>query len=430
MNLSPSISNKQMGKIYMFLSLLFVALNSSAQSYQNQVFVPAIKTVEFYNTAKVQSMPIITLRGTDQLLLAFDDLRGGSRYYTYTIEHCDGDWNPSHLSPTEYLESFTEDRLDNYQYSTNTLQKYTHYQLTLPNRNIIPKVSGNYILKVYEDSDPNKQVLTRRFYVVENKVSIGADIQPSPNTALRQSNQKINFQVDYGNLQVQNPTTDIRVLVMQNARPDKSIWNTNPQYIRGNQLVFNDVSTNDFTAGNEFRHVDLRSLKLNSDRVGRIYRDTANTVMLLGDPNRDKENYLFQYDNNGSFFILNQDQSRDPRIDADYAHVYFSLAANKTDKEGDAYIAGKFNDYRFNDQSRLQYDNVKGRFYTDLFLKQGVYDYEYIWVSNSTKLPDDTALEGSYFDTENDYQLLVYYHRIGARYEELVGYRVLNTSRR
>jgi len=148
---------------------------------------------------------------------------------------------------------------------------------------------------------------------------------------------------------------------------------------------------------------------------------------LLVDPNRDQPSYSFVYDNNGNFYILNQDGTN-PKIDADYSHVYFTLAANKTDREGSAYIVGKFNDYQLNEQNKMQFDNGRTRFYTDLFLKQGVYDYEYSWVDKSTKIADDTPLEGSYFDTENDYQILVYYRRPGARYEELVGYTLLNTS--
>ncbi|MBW4889349.1 DUF5103 domain-containing protein [Mucilaginibacter sp. HMF5004] len=411
------------------LFLVFCFTITYGQQYDNHVYQSNIKTVQLYNSVKEGSFPAITLGSSETLTLGFDDLKAGSRNYMYTIEHCDAEWNPSRISPTEYLQSFTEDRLSDYRYSTNTIQKYTHYQLTLPNYNIIPKLSGNYILKVYEDGDRNKMVLTRKFYVVDNKVSVQTDITASSDNLLRQSAQKINFQLSTGNFQVQNPFTDIRVLVMQNGRPDKQQWNTKPQFIRGSQLQYNDLTTNQFMGGNEFRHFDLRSLRQNSERVGHIYRDTANTVVLLGDPSRNQANYVFQYDNNGAFFIMNQD-GNNPRYDADYAHVYFSLAGNRSDNEGSVYIVGQFNDYQLTDQNKMRYDASKGRFYTDLFLKQGVYDYEYVWVDKQTKIPDDVAFEGSYYETENDYQLLVYYRRPGARWEELVGFRQINTTKR
>jgi hypothetical protein len=414
---------------YVLLLFLISFTGVYAQQYDNHVYQPQIKTIQLYNSAKEGSFPAITLGSSETITLGFDDLKGGGRNYMYTIEHCDADWNSSRLSPTEYLQSFTEDRLSDYRYSTNTIQKYTHYQVSIPNYNIIPKLSGNYILKVYEDGDRNKQVLTRRFYVVESKVGIQTEITASNDNLQRQSAQKVNFQLSPGNLQIQNPFTDIRVLVMQNGRTDKAQWNNAPQFIRGNVLQYNDLSTNQFTGGNEFRHVDLRSLKLNSERVGRIYRDTANTVVLLGDPSRNLANYLFQYDNNGAFYILNQD-GNNPRYDADYAHVYFSLAGNRTDAEGAAYVVGQFNDYQLTDENKMRYDAAKGRFYTDLFLKQGVYDYEYVWVDKRSKAADEVQFEGSYYETENDYQLLVYYSRPGARWQELVGFRQINSARR
>jgi hypothetical protein len=409
--------------------LLFFGSIAIAQSpYGNNIFRPEIKSVEFYKIDKqAAAFPVISLNSDEKLRLGFDDLSGGSRNFSYTIEHCDANWKSSNLSPAEYLQTFMDDRLFNYTYSSATFQKYTHYELTLPNQNIAPKIAGNYVLKIYEDGDPTKLILTRRMYVLNSRVGVGGTITSSNNVLARRTNQKLNFTVDYGGLNVQNPNRDIRVLVMQNARPETGKMNTVPTYIRGTQLVYNDVNINDFAGGNEFRHFDTRSLKLNSERIARIYRDTANTVMLLGDPNRNLPNYTLLYDNDGKYYIINQD-GRDARTDADYAHVYFNVGTNKSEVEGTPYIIGQFNDFKINEQSRMQFD-ARGRFYTDLLLKQGVYDYMYVWVDNTTKQPDYTALEGNYFETENEYQLLVYARPAGARWEELVGYSLLRTVR-
>lgn len=418
-----------MKKFYIISLLVFVSVKTFAQAaYDNTVYYPNIKSVEFYNTAKQASFPIITLGSAEKLLLAFDDLQGGTRNYTYTIEHCDAGWNPSNLAPAEYLQNYTDDKITNYHYSTTTVQKYTHYELKLPNENIAPKIAGNYILKVYDDADPSKPVLTRRLYVLSSKISITAEMVPSNDNQARQSNQKINFTLNYGGLRVQNPGADIRTLVMQNARSETAVLSTQPTYINGTQLIYNEVTANDFAGGNEFRHIDTRSLKLNSERILRINRDTANTILLLPDADMNQPNYTFQYDLNGSFYVLNQDGT-DPRTDADYAHLYFNLITKKLPGEGTPYIVGQFNDYKLNDNSKMNYDAAGGKFAASLFLKQGVYDYAYVWVDNAGKA-DITALEGSHFETENDYQLLVYYHPPGARWDELVGYKLLNTAKK
>jgi hypothetical protein len=413
----------------MVLLLIFCTHSYAQSTYANNVYQPYIKSVEFYKAGKPGSFPIITLNSSEKVLLAFDDLRGATQNYSYTIEHCDDNWNSYNISTTEYLQNYTDDRLTDYSYSTNTAQKYTHYQLRLPNENIAPKIPGNYILKVYDDGDVSKLILTRKLYVVSPKVSISAEIVLSNDPSARQTNQKINFTVDYGNLRVQNTSADIRTFIMQNARTETMILSTQPANIRGTQLIFNDVNTNDFPGGNEFRRFDTRSLKLNSERILRITRDTSNKIVLLTDPDSNLPNYSFQFDLNGNFYILNQDGT-DPRIDADYSHVLFSLSTKKSPSEGNVYIVGQFNDYKLDDNSKLNFDSVNGKFFTNLFLKQGVYDYAYVWVDKSTGKADDTALEGTHFETENDYQVLVYYRPPGARWVELVGYQLLNTAKK
>jgi len=408
--------------------LILLSITTFAQPYTDSVYRHEIKSVEFYNTAKKASFPLIPLNSGETVTLGFDNLQGGTLNYHYTIEHCDAEWNSSNISTAEYLKNYNDDRILNYSYSIATVQKYTHYELKLPNENIAPKIPGNYILKVYEDSDPTKLVLTRKLYVVNPKINISAEIVPSSDNATRQTNQKINFTLDYGALRVQNPNRDVRALVMQNNRSETGIMNNQPTYIRGTQLIYSDISINDFPAGNEFRHFDTRTLKLNSQNILHIYRDTANTVMMLTDPDRNKANYTLEYDLNGSYYILNQDGT-DPRIDADYAHMIFSFATKRPANSGNVYIVGRFNDFKLDEHSKMTFDESGNKYFNSLLLKQGVYDYAYVWVDKAGK-PDLNALEGSYFETENDYQLLVYYRPSGARWEELVGYKLLNSLKK
>jgi hypothetical protein len=396
--------------------------------YDNKVYQPNIKTVQCYNAQKEQSIPVITLKSNEQLLFSFDDLNGSSKNYWYTVEHCTSDWKSSRLSALDYLESLSEDRITDFKYSFGTLQKYTHYRLSLPNSQIKPKISGNYLLKVYEEGNQQKPVISQRFYVAEQVVNIGIDVVASSQVSLRFSNQKVNFTI-FHKAPIQNPYTDLKAVVMQNGNPQTAILNTRPQFIKPGSLVYNELNSNDFPAGNEFRKFDIRSLRFKAENVQDIIRDTAVNVILFQDVNTNKARYSNLVDENGSFFIRNQD-GRDDGTESDYANVAFTLNAVPPTTSGDAYVVGRFNDYQISEVSKLHFDSSRKRFYTNIKLKQGLYDYKYVWLNKETNKIDQLIFEGSFFETGNTYQVFAYYKRPGSRWEELIGYSDINTLKR
>src|SRR5690554_5377404 len=165
------------------LSLLFV-FPLCAQITQ-KIEPSYIRTIQFRGATDQSQLPIIRLG--ERLELSFDALNGNEDDYYYTITHHNFDWTPSDLSKSEYLDGFDDVRITTYQNSLNTLQTYSHYTLTIPNRDTRRLMkSGNYLLSVTDRS--GELIFTRKFMVVENIASVGVEIKRSRN--LRNINEK------------------------------------------------------------------------------------------------------------------------------------------------------------------------------------------------------------------------------------------------
>ena len=394
--------------------------------YDNVAYLPSIRSVQFHPEDKEGALPVYVLGESSPLLLSFDDLRADIRNLYFSIEHSTAEWQSSHLSPLEYAEGFNEDRVTDIVSSVNTLQSYTNYQLQIPSGQVRPKLAGNYLLKVYEDADKRRLILTRKFYVVRPVFSVLGEIAPTTSNTKRAQNHKINLTVQTGGQRVNNPFHEVRVLVMQNQRPDVQMWLQQPSFVQEGSLSYRDPLTLDFPAGNEFRYTDLRSFRLPSGNVADIQTDTLTQITLMADKSSADLAYGSLFDENGRFYIRNQDRPNTPE-ESDYAQVRFHLDAEiQTDDA--VYVVGAFNDFKRATDNRLTFDETSQTWFTDILLKQGLYDYEYVRVNSASNEYEPFHFSGSHFQTSNKYQILIYFRRPGTTWDEIAAFHVLQKA--
>lgn len=394
------------------------------------VYIDEVKTVQFHIVGQPLSAPIMQL-GSTVLELSFDDLSEEVYDYTYEIIHCNADWTRSELTEIEYLSGFNNEIIQNYTFSRNTLTNYIHYSLTIPNANTSITKSGNYLLHIYENGDPELPIITRRFMVVENMMQILPQFARVGSVGKALSHHEIDFTVVHKSIQLVNPYSEIKAVVMQNNRWDNAITGLQPLFIKEEQLVYDYQGKINFAAGKEFRNFNTQSLRFRTERVARIIEDPVDKfhVELFSDLDRSLESYVFFNDLNGRYVIQNDDQNVNDRLGADYAWVHFSIQMPQSLENGDLYLFGGLTDWRIQEPFKLQYLDKEQVYVGRAFLKQGYYDYVYAFVPNGSDQPDCSLVEGNSYETENNYQILIYYRPMGGRYDRLAAVTEINSTR-
>jgi hypothetical protein len=389
-----------------------------------------IHSVKLYKPGDQTSFPVIMLNSSDVLELHFDDLDADVKNYYYSFQLCNADWTPSILNTFEYTKGFQNVRITNYRNSSLSTIRYTHYQASLPDRSSSPSRSGNYLLKVFLNGDTSRLAFTRRFVVVENKTSVGAQVQQPFNSRLFKTDQKLQIAIKTDNrIQLFSPT-DLKVVLLQNNNWQTSRLIDRPTIYRGNYYEYSDEEITSMPAGKEFRWVDLRSFRLRGDRVLDISTKSDSTfITVKPDPSRNGQAYVYYRDLNGSF-TLEALENINPFWQSDYAEVKFSYfpAGNKPFEGRDLYMFGEITNYASDNSGKMEFSKERGAYEKTLFLKQGYYNYNYATLPLDKKgYPDFSQTEGNYWGTENSYTVLVYYRPFGARADELIGYTSLNS---
>ena len=408
--------------------LLLLSFASLAQTNPEAIYKSNIKSVRFHAYGDQEALAVYKLNSSDRLELHFDDLDANVKSYYYTYQLCDYDWKPVRLSPFDYIKGFTQLRISNYRYSSIAYTRYTHYQVILPETNSLPTRSGNYLLKVFLDGDTSKLAFTRALLVLDPKSSIMAQfIQPFTPQFFK-THQRLKFTVNLTGLNAFSASQQVKVVVLQNNRWDNAQGNLPPTFVRGNALEYNTENHFVFPAGKEWRWLDLRSLRLQSERVEKAdYLKDATKVYVKPDVDRSSQKYMYYQDLNGLYLVTTY-ESINPYWQGDYATVQFSYASpDRTEYAGkDLYLFGQLTDYKLNEAAKMHFNPEKGMYETSQFLKQGYYSYGYMLVDKNDP-KQKTDLEGNYWETENSYTILVYYKSFTDQSDQLIGISKLNT---
>ena len=378
-----------------------------------------IRTILLYNSKNEMSLPIINLNSEEKLELRFDDLTTNISNFYVTIEHFDSNWKKSNLLKSEYVEGFIKDEIISYDYSFNTLQEYIHYNYIFPSENLKPTISGNYKLKVFDNYGDT--IFSRKFMVLEKKINLDVNIKKATLSQDRKIKHEIDFIINHKNFNIVDPFSQIKVIIKQNNKDDNAITDLKPMYIRNSTLIYDFNEENTFLGNNEFRHFDIKSMRYFSERVKNIYSDSSKfKVTLYSDNKRPFNNYSIEPDLNGKFYIKSQ-EARNSSTEAEYVDVLFSLRSEYI-SNGDLYIIGEMNDWKKNENFKLDYNFQKKQYEKEVILKQGYYNYHYAINDTSLDYLDVASIEGTHYQTRNEYQIYVYFKDLNDRYEKLIGF--------
>lgn len=407
--------------IVFFVSVAWLKAAVVPVEYTNKQYEAEIKTVILTQYNSFERFPAIDLNSNQQLELQFDEMKPENDNYQYTFIHCSANWEASNLRPNEYITGNFFENINDYQFSTTTFQVYTHYDIVFPTNEMKPKLSGNYILKVYRNYDENDIILTQRFMVVDDKFIIHGTANSATAPSLRNTNHEIDFTVDLGNNVVPNPLIDVKTTILQNLRWDNAIVDLKPRFINGKVLDYNYEEGNLFEAGNEFRYFDIRSLRYLSFNVRRKYTEAnAKHVVLNIDNTRMNLPYLQTIDFNGKRVIDNRDGNLKGDIEGDYCDVHFTFVSDKLDK--DLYIFGELSDWQMKPEFKLEWNENFSQYEAIVRLKQAYYNYYIVTpkADDSSKV-DLVYTEGNHSNTENDYYIMTYNKNPFMQYDELLG---------
>lgn len=399
-------------------------LATAQHSIHTQPLSDEIKSIQILVNDDPFLPPIIKLQGDDRITLKFDKLSIEEPRLRYRIFHCTANWQKSDLRDIDFLNGFNNQLIEDYRFSENTIVSYIHYDLNFPNRQVGPKISGNYAIEVYYENAPEDPLLQACFSVTENQVRIQGKVSGNTDFDFNKAHQQISFEISHPRLSIHDAKREIMVTVLQNNCLNFARKNVQPTYIYPNRLVFEHNPDLIFEAGNEYRRFEIQSRRYGGMGVEWIrYTHPHYVAMLNTDEVRANKTRQYDQDQNGRFFLRTTDGD-DSDVEADYFEVLFNLNSQES-----IYPLHVIGDFTYNNPKNfvLHFDEATQKYQLSTLLKQGFYNYLYVSAQDDEHY-SMSQIEGNYYDTSNEYLIMVYHRPPASRFDKLIGWQLLKTE--
>ncbi len=416
----------------LIIILLAFFINLSAQNLKvvgDINYREEVQTVLLHPVGFELDKPVIFIDNmVEQLHLQFDILSDDAPFLYYAFVHCDNKWQPTDLPKNDYIAGFFQDDIDNFTFSVNTFVNYVHYDLVFPTPNMMPKLSGNYLLVVTGEK-PDDIYFTRRFCIVENVARINATVPRYPfDLNFGTNKQEVDLEITYPDMFNSRVDQYSNVTIQQNGRWDNAAIGLKPTYEFPEKLSYINNAKTVFESGNQYLRINTSNFENRPEKTRTVYREEDGYVVTLyEDTKRSTHNYIDDEDLYGEKYIYLEREGFNPINEADYARVDFFLQWPQYLIDKDVYIIGAITDWRLDENSKMEYDPTRRGYKKSLLLKQGYYDYMYAVKDNATGIVSLATVNGDFWETNNMYYIYVYLYDYTQGYDRLIGYSVIKS---
>ncbi len=406
------------------VALCAATLCAATADTRTRIFDSRVHSLQVSPQSNTYMPPVVALSGDEAIRVSFDLLDYDVHYLRYSVVHCNADWQPSQLVESEYVGGFNYADVTDYAQSTGTFAHYYNYGFTIPNADMPLKVSGNYLLKVYDQSNPDDVLFQTRFSLCESTVLVAVDVTSRTDIDYNESHQQVAFSVTSKPGVIRDPYNELTAVVTQNVRTEAEVSVTRPLLVSGNEVRFDHNRQLIFPAGNEYRRmemVNVNSLNMGVERME--YFEPYYHATLRTDGFRAESPYNYDRTQYGHFTVRCSGSGQS-NVEADYVVTHFSLFTGQKLNGGELHVDGAFAAGMPSEDTRMRYDETTGCYVADILLKQGAYNYQYLWQADGVACGSASLVEGDKYQTVNQYLVKVYDRPSGERYDRLVGFGI------